>query len=339
MKEFLKNFKVLTERKEESLVDPDTVQYSDDSGSINYYRMGAAARWAVYGGMKLGYSLSEKLFGVNETIWKSLIEYLCKEYEYDIGKSSYLTIGTDGSITAIAAVKDNDTVMANLEKLFDKLDSYSIVPLDYNNGLSYKILLQSKSQEEGINRKPLLIVNLDFESSIYTIHQGFNCNDDMYILYPCPSCEMKDIEEFLSTVDIDREYNTCKKLVSTLDYAFINTVMSLHEVIDVTKSIGAKVNTDDNGMVGSVSGVTGDESIKLTKFFNSFNIPFKQLKKLNFLRKSLRFNSLTVRDMLEILANNFTSSEVFVNGYSIANMLSPYFSKESDNMVVSSENK
>lgn len=114
-------------------------------------------------------------------------------------------------------------------------------------------------------------------------------------------------------------------------------VLSLREVLDIIKIAKLDISLDDNGMVYGIVGI--DKTDELKEFLNSFDMPYKSLRKLTYLRKSLKYKDLTIDGMLNILTSEYMSPYNSVNAYLISYLMRIYYSQDSDRNIAETELK
>jgi hypothetical protein len=105
--------------------------------------------------------------------------------------------------------------------------------------------------------------------------------------------------------------------------------LSLREVLEVLKIVGVEVEANDEGAVASISGL--NDADKVVSFLQSFGIPFKSIKKLSNLRKSLKHNNLSLDSLLTSLSNDlidFDRTNVIPSA--VAYLMRIYSSREDD---------
>ena len=185
-----------------------------------------------------------------------------------------------------------------------------------------------------------VLVDMDISNGYYTMYSGVIYNERIITIIK-PIMETWTFEEFMSIVDIENEVSMSARMAENVRDLYDpsiadNMVMSVREVLDVIKQSRCDVMLDDDGFVSSIDGMSRESSTVITRFINSFKLPYKSLKKLRYLRKSLRYDSVTIDGMLEILSHEYFEHNG-VNANMISGLLKIYDSMESDRNVLQAE--
>lgn len=290
--------------------------------------------------LKLSPSFSNKLFKVSKLAWTTVIseksvnedgELVCDLNSDDI---SYIIRNNK-----VISIDESENIESNIKKFTESVDKLADQVIEMSSGTT-KIIFRSENDN---NVVPIVIVEMDFINGLYRAYNGIEDENHMFIMEK-PSIEKWKIGEFLESFDADVELNMSIKMSSGMNSELEsdlenNSSLSVREVLQILRNIGAVVNIDDeNGMAQSIEGISESDSDRFVEFFNSFDMPFKSLVKLNYLKKSLRTNDYSITEMLEFLSKQYTNESINIKCSVISDVLRMLRS-DSDKKILEDEIK
>lgn len=318
--------------KKAELIEPSVIKYVDGT-TYGYLTLNKEASKYIYSRLGMSPSVSRKIYNLDNDIWRDLIKMRFDSSETDIHDLSNYNYIINGS--SIVAMTEMD-----LSQQMDKFDNFceDISASYYVNDVG--VLQLSTLTDIDDNFKSAVFVDMDILNGYYAMYSGVIYNDRIITIIK-PIMETWTFEEFMSIVDIENEVSMSARMSENIKDLYDpgiadNMVMSVREVLEIIKRSKCDVTLDDDGFVSSIDGMSRESSIIITRFINSFKLPYKSLKKLGYLRKSLRYDSVTIDGMLEILSHEYFQSNG-VNASMISELLKIYDSMESDRNVLQAE--
>ncbi len=316
---------IISVLKNETQIDEDTLVLSKESQRILNQKLG------------LSPSFSNRLFKISKEAWNIAIseksvnedgELVCDLNSEDI---KYIMRNNK-----VISIDESENIDSNLEKFMSNLDKIENQIIELSTGIT-KIIFRS-SKENDIT--PIVVLEMDFINGLYRAYNGIESGCYKFVTGK-PSVEKWKLGEFLESFDANVELNMSIKMkdgmASELEEDLDNNAsMSVREVLQVLRNLGAVVNTDDFGMVESIDNIPESYNDRFIEFFNSFDMPFKSLVKLNYLKKSIRTNDYTIVEMLEFLSNQYTNVSINVRCSSIADTLR-MLGSDSDKKILEDE--
>lgn len=301
---------IISVLRDETQINEDTLVLSKESQRILNQKL------------SLSPSFSNRLFKISKEAWTIVVseksvnedgELVCDLNSDDI---SYIMRNNK-----VVSIDESENIKSNLDKFMKNLEEMKNETIELPTGIT-KIIFRGNTEGD---ITPVAIVEMDFINGVYRAYNGIESADYMFVM-DRPSVEKWKLGEFLESFDAVIELNMSSKmkdgmigeLESDLDN---NASMSVREVLQILKNLGAVVNTDDFGMVQSIDNIPESYNDRFIEFFNSFDMPFKSLMKLNYLKKSIRTNDYTIVEMLEFLSNQYTNVSINVRCSLIADTL------------------
>lgn len=318
---------VISVLKDETQVNEETLVLSKESQRILNQKL------------KLSPSFSNRLFKTSKEAWTIVIseksvnedgELVCDLNSDDI---SYIIRNNK-----VLSIDESENIETNIKKFTDSVNKLASKVIEMSSGIT-KIIFRHDSENDII---PVVIVEMDFINGLYKSYNGIETKNYMFITEK-PSIEKWKIGEFLESFDADIELNMSIKMSPGMNSELEsnlgnNASLSVREVLQILRNIGAVVNIDETGMAQSIEGISELYSDRFVEFFNSFDMPFKSLVKLNYLKKSLRTNDYSIIEMLEFLSNQYTNESINAKCSVIADVLKMLRS-DSDKKILEDEIK
>lgn len=275
----------------------------EDTEKNKYFSLFREAYKRIHWMLGFSYQMSRKIFNISEEIWEELVELTSLSANEGEGFDINNYYGVFYKDFIVAIVEDN--IQEDINNFFKFIDSISESSIVTSNNIKLKAIIPAISEESSNEEfTPVMVIEMDYFTGYYCCFSG-TYDGERILLNKKPILETSDIEEF---VQYNFEYEL--KLLSSLGKSLdsynrnLNHIpASMREVLDILDIIEADIRTNDEGMVVSISGI--ENSSFFMNFFNQFNIPFKSLKKMSWLRKSLKRDSLSVDDLVKASTNSF----------------------------------
>lgn len=312
------------------LIDPKTIKCKI-GGNDSYLVLHKEALRTIYWKLGLSSSVSEKIYQISQEIWNDVINLKMSQCsDFDFGMLRYITI-RDFEVIAITE-NDMSELIDNFYKDYDSIETTEVE----NNSDVIQVKL---SQDIGDGNYALVLLDIDVKNGVYRAYDGIHSSNRI-LLPGLPAVEESSLESFLTAINLKDELNMSAKLSKSLikeyDRELAKTmILSLREVLDIVRMAKLKVELSNDGMVSRIEGI--DDTDDLIAFLNSFGMPYKSLKKLTYLKKSLKYDDLTVDGMLSIFAREYDSDMNSISAYLISYLMKIYYSQESDRNTVKSE--
>lgn len=322
-----------------TLEEPSVAKFMDD-GTECVSLMNKTANAQICNLLGIKPKLSKDLMATDSDLWKVLIDKRSdngeklKDMDLVLFMQSIIAIeGTDEDI-------DYGDFEENLTRFIEYCSSFKEAGISscIDSAGVLKILLKNSYSSQ--NKSAVVIASLDLRNGFYAIHSGFINTKNQLVLYSTPMIKTPLIEEFMRDAVslITNELATQSKMIETgylPDYN-TSTDMSLSEILRTLKMLGAEVTADDEGACISVSGIDAEDSIRIITHLNAFGMPFKSLKKLHHLRKSLKNSHISVGDILGICNKELMNPDLKISAWTISDM-SKIFRGSGDQEIVNSE--
>lgn len=322
-----------------TLEEPSVAKFMDD-GTECVSLMNKTANAQICNLLGIKPKLSKDLMATDSDLWKALIDKRSdngeklKDMDLVLFMQSIIAIeGTDEDID-YGDFEDNLTRFIEYCSSFEETDILSCI----DSAGVLKILL--KNSYSSRNKSAVVIASLDLRNGFYAIHSGFINTKNQLVLYSTPMIKTPRIEEFMRDAVslITNELATQSKMIETGYLPDYDTSidMSLSEILRTLKMFGAEITADDEGACISVSGIDAEDSIRIITHLNAFGMPFKSLKKLHHLRKSLKNSHISVGDILGMCNKELMNPDLKISAWTISDM-SKIFRGSGDQEIINSE--
>lgn len=325
-------------------IEPEVLKVTNDDGSESTFIMSKEAQSYIYERLKFSSSFGNKLFSISKRCWKEIVI----ERSVDENGEVLLDLNNEdvsfviNENNKIISITESVNIEENIKKFFEDIEKYSVNDIDKKEGLT-KIILQNPSTENNGLYEPIVLIEMDFGSGSYRAFNGIRTNEGYIVLTVKPSVNVWRLPEFLEFFNAESEISMSEKLSQSLYSDFSSYInkslkLSVREVLQTLKDAGVVVETsDDNGLVSEIPGISSKYGEMVTEFFNSFDMPFKSLLKLGYLKKSLKSNDFTVMDMLSLLSSEYTNPMLRISGYTLSSILNMLSNEECDKLIIESE--
>ena len=320
-----------------TLEEPAMITFSED-GVEKHSLVNKTAKYQVYDLIGVKPKLSADLYSTDNEVWEELISKHADPLHTDVP----LILWNDSLIGIYGTNPDDDygdleeNISNFISDIYGLHDSGFTVDSVLDSSGCFKIVIKSALINE---MTAVIMCTLDFRNGYYAVHSGFITDHNEIILYSTPVVATPLIEEFFFNYSaITSEMATqVKMLQSNLISPYdTSATMSVGEVLWAIKRIGTQIIPDEMGACMSISSMNPDDSTKIVSYLNAFNMPYKSLRKLHHLRKSLRDTHMTVGEMLSIMNSELMNPDLTVSAWTISDM-SGLFRGAGDQAIIKSE--
>lgn len=266
--------------------------------------------------------LSKDLYQYDKDVWQTIMDKVSiNDIDLICRNNSLIAILGTNPDDDYGYTYEND-LSTFISTLNDLSDNYSIQSSMSNDG-SYKIYIRSSDPIDETTRVAI-VITMDLREGFYAAHSGLINSESQILLYSTPLIATPFIEEFMRDIStiVSTELDVQTRIVEqnlAPSYS-TNSVMSLGEVLWTLKKMHADVNTDDEGICISIAGMSHENSSEIIKYLNAFQMPFKSLKKLHHLRKSLKNSHMTIGEMLRIMNDELLNNDLNVSAWTISDI-------------------
>jgi len=329
--------------KDLQLCEPMLFTYStakdDGTPKKEFLSMTTGAAKEFYGNLGIPKQTSKQIFEKSPEIWKVFIAELFQK-AYDGDKHFDLTehyVIRNGNEIVGFTLDDLDSWARELNILINSECNNLI--MNAFDGVQAPFFLDSVLvNEEEVT--PIFLLDMDFKSGKYRGYNAISDKAGRICTLTAPSFELDKFEDLLRC-NIENECDVTRKLASQIvvmskyDKVKEDRVLSVREVIDVLKCMGADVVLDKSERVVDITVVAPTMKTEIIKFFNAFGIPYKSLKSMPTLRKSLKYDHITVGNMLDMCSTEYFNPNNKADGQLLSMLMAKYLIELDKDIVVS----
>lgn len=335
IKDILRNVKVTTLTNSKITEPSIIIEGSENTLGGKIYTMNKSFIKSLYSKLGLSKQLSNNVFKLDKDLWKKVIDIKYSEVDKDIFDLTNLRcLEYNGmlvdNITDFKNIEDSEYYnnVVDLINIMDKFDVHEEITSNVSN--TTRIYL--KNEDSNV----LFIVEMNL-SGQYSLYKGFKRNSMIYI-YNNPIIYSTSLMSFLSSITKDDFLESEYSIPVIVPELNIDTQLSVRELLDFIKYIKADVDIDeDTGLISSISGLNSKDSDLIVNSLNTFMIPFKSLRKMKFIKKSLKLTVVTFRDILEIICRNYHDPNLDISSDTIAYICQSCSSDECDSLCIKTE--
>lgn len=224
------------------------------------------------------------------------------------------------------------------------------IPIECKNGLTKIICYERNIDITSVEYTPIVILECNNSKSTYQVYNGIlmcdanNMDNVTYTIMPSLSANLdeKFLNELIEYFDMEKAIDFAKEKSEELYKAYIEFKkhpyeISAREMTSLCKKLGYKLELDDSDTLHPIKNIADDNNnVKIQKFYNTFKDitgeSTYEILQMSDLKRTFRFNHITLLDMLTILSKEYLTS----SGYKItAEVLSDivyklYYNKNAD---------
>lgn len=338
------------------LIDPKTVKAKVDEtdADYSYLELSKSAIKRLYGSegpLKIPFKTSQKLYeDVDSEYWKAYIAKCMEDSSFSFDNYQYLM--ADGILLEIMNKNENvevDKMKENYEKLTKNLSEIEEGNKKETFDLDTyyeKVLIKLDKEEKFTN---VIAIEMDYRESRYSLVAGIEI-DKMLWFHTTKNLDERNLADFLLKIDLEDEIELANKFGPALykDYEFdtklgtIDKTLSLSELFSTLKQIDVNILYErdrkhpDYGQVTELEHIDEGSIIgsKIIWNINSYDTPFKSLKKLLALEKSFKDTGITFKEMLSLLYQEYFNINILVETSDIISLRNKITKRKNDFNVI-----
>lgn len=340
------------------LVDPDTIKAKINETDIDYsyFELNKSVIKFLYGSegvLKIPYKTSKKLFeDVDEEYWKSFIDEKISSSNFDF--KNYKYIAMDGMLLEIVQPQVEEDIYKvtkeGYEKLFTKINELDNKKEMFDLDRHFeKILINCEENEDFTN---VIAIEMDYKESRYSLTAGIIVDKLMWF-HTKKNLDEKDLINFFTVVDLEDEIGLANKFGQALykDYAFdlknenLDKTLSLAELFTIFKHNGIGVEyvkerkSPDYGIVTELKHIDEWSIIgsRIIDNINSYDTPYKSLKRLLALEKSFKDSGISFKEMLMFMYQEYFNINILVDTSEIISLRNKITKRKNDFNIIKEE--
>ena len=314
---------------------PTTMLLGLNDEKPQVYELLKGAEEFIHKQIDIKVSTSKEIYKKASEIWKQLRDTKLRELtdspnetdKFDlVSDNVYYLINDYKQIVDIVKFYSDDQknkFIEDLEKYNLELTTTNKTKKFFTDGKGGLIKLVCYDKNLDVTQEdyvPVVMLELNNTKSKYTIYTGiFIYNTFTFI--PSISCDYSDdsLSHFISSFDIDNnlEYSSQKAENYYENYCkFRDNAMeiSVREVTNLLKSVGYKLQLDDSDKLSPIQNISDEETnLRIQNFYNTFKDITGEttldILQLSELKKTFRYNKLTLVDVLSMLSKEYLQYE------------------------------
>lgn len=332
---FLKGLKIVDLSQGASQIEPsvvkdrivgqdDPVYYSMNSRVMNYNH---------YDCLEINKTMSKKLFEGFDHIWREIVESRHIQNEHKFFKTRFIEferVLIDYFPEVIPEGYDFNEVT---QSIIDDINN-SGIRSRCNTNTNGEIIVVIDNLECSTS---VMVMCFNLSKSYFSIYQGRYDADHRILLFNKPSTDTGSLVEFLNSLKelpLSEQFNVLDSLTSEI--GDVPTVdLSYRELLDFIKRSKMDIIEDGVGIVSDVNNLGVNEhteSLKESLIEALQCYPYKSLKKMDWLRKSLKPTYVSTSGLLRLLSDNILNEHLGVSPYILADLYG--LSTNSDETII-----
>lgn len=302
-----------------------------DADGVQSYKLLKGAENFLYKKLDIKSGTSNDLYKKSEQLWRNLIDLrlaACKDV-MDERKSFYLEkdtvvylINGNKEIVDIENFADEEAVEA-----FEDAHQEFVLELttfrnttkffkDGKDGLTKLILYRAGTQIEKEDYTPVIILELNTNKSVYRIYHGILIYEDfIYIPSISKDLETNNFIDLIRYFDIDYYLNYSDEQALGIyenyqEFKKSPVEISVRELTTLLNRVGYKLEIDEEDKLMPVKGLEDVvNNKKIQDFYNTFDSSAFTILHLSELRKTFKYNKITLLDVMCILSKEYIAEE------------------------------
>lgn len=344
------------------IVEPNMIKckLAEEQFESDYYEMSKSIINKLYkdGPLSIPYKTSQRLYeDVNSDYWKEYINEKLSESTFDF--NNYYYILANGIILEMIP-KDNSVLFQEVKESYEKLakDLEAIngdkIKETFDLDEFYQKILIECEESEANKFTNIISIEMDFRNSKYSLSAGIYV-DKLYWFHTTKNLDEKNLVDFLSKINLEDEIKLANKFGESLfkdyDYDRSMGVMSKHlslaELFSTMKQLGIEIEYNSERKSPEFGQVTELKSIdegsiigsRIIDSFNSFDTPFKALKRLVALEKSFKNSKISFEEILAFMTQEYFNINISVTSTSILAIRNRISKRKNDFNIIKKEVK
>lgn len=309
------------------------LDFGDDKGP-QVYKLLKGAETYLYKNIDIKPGTSKEVYKKSSTIWKNLIECQLEKCADESNLNNIFSLTSD---TMLYLVND----MYEIVDVFDfrnkeLLEEYKLLHEKFTieittvektkkffqeakGGLNKLVCYDRDIDVVAVENTPVVILELNEQKSKYTIYNGiFRYNTFTFVPHTNYVFETDSLIDFIRHFDIDVLLHDTKQLSEELVGVYETFVknpveISVRELTTILKKCGYKLDIDMSDKLVPIENMVDEENnVKIQDYYNTFKYTTGEsafdIMKLSELKKTFRYNKITLLDTLNILSKEYLNS-------------------------------
>lgn len=331
---FLKGLKIVDLSSNSSQIEPSVVKDEIVGHDPVFYSMNSRVmNYNHYDCLEINKTMSKKLFEGFDHIWRNIVENKHTQTENKFFNTRFVKfegVLVDYFPEVIPEGYDFNEV---IQSIIDDINNSGITA-KCNTNMNGDIIVVIDNLECSTS---VMIMCLNLSKSYFSIYQGRYDNDHRILLFSKPSTDTGSLIEFLNSLKelpLSEQFNVLDSLTSEIgDVPHVD--LSYRELLDFIKYSKMDMIEDGVGIVSDINNLYVDEHTKLLKddLIKALQCyPYKSLKKMDWLRKSLKSTHVSTSDILKLLSDNVLNEYLGVSPYILSDLYG--LSVNSDDTII-----
>lgn len=341
------------------LVDPDTIKAKINETDIDYsyFELNKSVIKLLYGSegiLKIPYKTSKKLFeDVDEEYWKSFIDEKISSSNFDFKSCKYIVM--DGMLLEMIQPRVEEDIYKETkegyERLYNKINELENKKEIFDLDKHFEKILINCDEDEGFTN--VIAIEMDYKNSRYSLTAGIIVNRMLMWFHTKKNLDEKNLINFYTAVDLEDEIGLANKFGQALykDYVFdsksenLDKMLSLAELFSIFKRNDIEVEyvkerkSPDYGTVTELKHIDEGSIIgsRIIDNINSYDTPYKSLKRLLALEKSFRDTGISFKEMLAFMYQEYFNINISISIGEIISLRNKITKRKNDFNIIKEE--
>lgn len=310
----------------------------DDNNGAQTYTLQKGALEYLHKMIQVKVATSKELYKKSDTLWKQFKEAQLAEAKDKMVEADVFYLEKP---TLLYLIDDNKNIIdivdfANMEEYEDfklKLQRYNLdittmentrkIYAEGKGGLVKFVCYKKDIDITAVDYTPIIILEFNMSKSKYLAYNGILICDTTdtenvsYTIVPSLSAllDEKFLSSFIEYFDMEKNLDFAIEKAEDLYKAYkdfkANPIeISAREMTSLCKSLGYKLELDDGDTLHPFENMADDKNnIRIQKFYNTFKDITGEstydILKMSDLKRTFRYNSMTLLEMLSILSKEY----------------------------------
>lgn len=306
----------------------------DNGETPQRYKILKGAETYLYKNIDIKPGTSKEVYKKSEKIWKDLINCQLDKCADECDLNNNFKLVSD---TMLYLVNDRFEIVDILDfKNKETLENYKLLHEKFiievttfektkkffqeaKGGLNKLVCYDKNIDVATTDYTPVVILELNNEKSKYTIYCGvFRYSTFTFIPHTQYMREYDSLISFVSNFNMDELLSDSDKLIDDIvdSYKMFDKnpiEISVRELTSILKKCGYKLEIDMSDQLLPITNMTDEtNNEKIQKYYNTFMFSTGEsafdILKLSELKKTFRYNKITLLDTLDILSKEYLNS-------------------------------
>lgn len=323
-------------------VQPKSVQWKSFNQLIldlgdeqpQVYKLLKGAESYLYKNIDIKPGTSKEVYKKSESIWKNLIDCQLDKCADECNLNNTFTLTSDTMIYLINDMNEivdifdfknkelSDEYKQLHEKFTIEITTYEKTKKFFQeskNGLSKLVCYDKDIDVVTTPNTPIVIFELNEQKSNYSVYNGI-LKYETFTFVPQTTCvfETDSLIDFIRRFDMDSYIHDTKQFseeLADMYETFVNNPVeiSVRELTNILKKCGYKLNIDMSDRLEPIDDMYDEQNnLKIQDYYNTFQFMTGEsaldIMKLSELKKTFRYNKITLLDTLNILSEEYLNS-------------------------------